>query len=211
MSDRSRSSWETLFRTWDDREEKVLRVHADAGLTITTIAGAMGRSPGSIRSKLERERIFLHSRRQSMFVWTDEAIDFLKQKCAEPLSATQIAQAMRERFGHDFSRCSIIGKIDRLGIERNLPERKAPTKRLRKPRGLINLHKSKNRLRLVWSAPEIFNGSGISLAAIADHQCRYPLGEPNGLDTMFCGAAQYGEHSYCLPHYQLCHIGRSAA
>jgi hypothetical protein len=44
----------------------------------------------------------------------------------------------------------------------------------------------------------------LTLIWLQKNQCKYPVGG-EGANTLFCGAAQQGESSYCPKHYAACH------
>lgn len=200
-----------INQSWRPDEVEKLKAHVAAGLKTEAIAIALGRTYYSIKTQRERRRFHIEPKGAPRFDWPPEAIEFLQQKCTEAVSARQIAAALSEKYGRVFTRNTVIGKIDRLGIKRNLPERiDREPRRPRLPRGLVNLHRAKRRLELVWSAPQPFNGKGLPFAALDIGHCRYPLGEVCGIDTLFCGAP-IARGSYCSGHHSICHQQRGAS
>ena len=64
--------------------------------------------------------------------WTTERIDLLKKLWNSGLSASLCMEALRKHDGATFSRSAIMGKVNRLGLQRR--ERRPRTEKIREPR-----------------------------------------------------------------------------
>lgn len=203
-------NFRAVQRSWTEAEVEQLQAHFAAGLSTAAIAHQLDRSYGSVDRKLDRVRLLRGTKAPD---WQPDAVETLRELCADGLlHAWEIAAKLTERHGRTFTRCAVIGKIDRLGISWPFPKRQYRSRKSRKPRReprrLYDLHRAKNRLRLVWSEPVIWGGIGVCYSALneGDNRCRYVLGEPRGSETLYCGTATLDRSSYCGPHHQLCHI-----
>jgi GcrA cell cycle regulator len=112
------------------------------------------------------------------------------------------------------SRNAVIGKIHRLGLsgERPAGVRARATDcppRARHPRRSTQRH----MLRLAFArAPlgeEVTLDSVVaslrpcSLIDIANHQCRWPIGDPASTNFLFCGNEAIKGFTYCLGHARM--------
>lgn len=158
--------------------------------------------------------------------WTDERVDELKRLFAltDPvLSAAQMGAAL------GVSRCSVLGKINRLGMKRegapprttlrNMTRRPAPQRTLgshiagkvkRKPRSYGHHAPAwkdaivKDNVR---DLPHDKSPWAVSLYDAREHHCRWPLGEPSAMT--FCGDHKVHGYSYCARHCRLAYMPRT--
>jgi GcrA cell cycle regulator len=161
------------------------------------------------------------ARRLSRFNWNEERVALLKQRWAEGLSARTIAQEL----GAPLTRCAVLGKIHRLGLvqpefKRRHPEKeRAVLKRPRPPRVAPRLGvRGPSRLmaafqalgldapfgapdaRVVHAHADKAFGPACGLLDLGAETCRWPVGEPDAADFVFCGAARFQRYPYCLAH-----------
>ena len=131
------------------------------------------------------------------FVWTDERVDQLTQMFKAGLTGSQAGRA----FG--LSRSAIIGKWNRLGLKRGRASAGPPKERRRKRTSGPRPHKA----RVIRMPPEPVLPPAcdpitlmqLGLVETEHGQCRFPIGDPAGADTLFCGAKRE-RGAYCGWH-----------
>lgn len=136
--------------------------------------------------------------------WTEERVEYLKQRTADGLTCSQIGREM------GLSRNAVIGKQHRLkirsthsqgavpGSKQNRPKRTQVTK-LRKTAGGHSYRFVETTTSDPWELPmEIFPNPKPLLDLERD-QCRWP-DNGDGLAMLFCGAPAFEGHSYCFHH-----------
>lgn len=151
--------------------------------------------------------------------WTVERVNSLKALIAEGASASVIA----EELGGGLTRNAVLGKIHRLklspdhGKGRSVIRIKlSPAEKWRRRRDQINARARERRARERAGRPprsrrpsppvippevaEPTPESAVTLAAVHGPACRWIIGEPNGFDTLFCGAEPVSERSWCPFH-----------
>ena len=138
--------------------------------------------------------------------WTDERVALLRELHALGISYSAIAA----RIG-GVTRNACIGKAKRI----DLPDKT----RAKSPREVKARHrpiswtgflkrKSPIRKRPMAVEPSPFTGGlKLKLSELKNgfSQCRYILGDVNGLDTLFCGLPTLDEKSWCKHHDLACH------
>jgi len=146
--------------------------------------------------------------------WNDERTALLTRLWREGHSAAQVARQLQ-----GVSRSAVIGKVHRLGIAgRDLPTA---------PRGLGARQRSAARAatstvrrcgdvrapRAPKPPPYVaFEANPTAtLITLADHGCRWPIGEPDQADFGFCGRLRAGRGSYCQGHSPMASHRRLAA
>jgi GcrA cell cycle regulator len=129
--------------------------------------------------------------------WTDERVDRLKSLWTEGFSASQIARALG-----GVTRNAVISKVHRLG----LAGRATPT-RSERPRAPSAPRMPKVSARfveqpVVIEEPPITleDGTHISILAINDRMCRWPIGDPCENEFHFCGHKPKAGSPYCEAH-----------
>lgn len=123
-----------------------------------------------------------------------------------------IAATLNAEFGTQFTRCAVIGKINRLGLSnRRLPaDRPVATPRPRAPRERVRSERMNARppmesvetvkLRCVEITP-----LHLSLLDLDPGLCKYPYGgDAEGETISFCGHPSIKSRPYCMPHLALC-------
>ena len=130
--------------------------------------------------------------------WSDDKLEELKRLWAEGYSATDIALEL----GAPFTRCSVLGKLGRMGLQRH------------KPRQALRPKEQKVRRRAVFIAPQAPpqppqapqpeepallppKSRKLPLMQLEEHHCRWPT---EGPPFKFCGARRRGSGPYCPYH-----------
>ena len=156
--------------------------------------------------------------------WTDDIENDLAVHYGQGLSRSRIMTALNEKFGTDFTRSAVIGKIDRLKKAGRLRDLDVPSKpkaltgRSRPPRRrasvpALRLAPAPRPARVSRKPPPqteavnakaVGGGQGVSLLDIESGQCRFPV-KGRGVDVRFCGrpvdpdAPRHGRQ-YCADH-----------
>lgn len=125
--------------------------------------------------------------------WTDERVSQLKELWALGASCSQIAA----KIG-GISRNSVIGKANRLGLERRKVVKSAP-----KPKGRRKWKPKRPVMDLFEDTLPPIDFIGIQFAETNQFTCMYPEGD--GSHMLFCGQPRKDGSSYCPTHYRLCH------
>lgn len=152
--------------------------------------------------------------------WNDERVDLLKKLWSEGLSASQIAN----RLG-GVTRNAVIGKVHRLGLSG-----RATTSRVKsiRPRKRVasgaaarparaNLFSNGNAPLKTAFGPEYNADTAmnpvnelviplderVSITALKECMCRWPIGDPQHEDFHFCGRDKVPGMPYCEFHAQI--------
>ena len=127
--------------------------------------------------------------------WTYERIEKLKQLWEEGLTASRIAAELG-----DVTRNAVIGKAHRLGLSGRMAAKSSNNgvSIIRKKR--LNLAKSQKVIDISPVIDEPMNPT--SFQDIKDGLCRWPLGEPEMSDFMFCGRNTKEGFVYCQAHHK---------
>lgn len=154
-----------------------------------------------------------------MTSWTPEHCAALRDHIAAGLSFSRAARALNAKFGTAYTRSAVIGRARRMklvvaarpgsGAEPRPPKLKQAEARSRKsPRGStaaagtvtpVRQRSEPLKLRCVGIRPRL-----VSLAELADADCRYPYGgDKEGEAIAFCGHPRFRGSSYCAPHFHL--------
>jgi GcrA cell cycle regulator len=133
--------------------------------------------------------------------WNEHLTEELKRLWADGLAAREIAEAL----GGGISRCAVLGKINRLGLSRRRPAQP------RKPPGEVIPRGRPIRRRPVFIAPSVppplpspvlpkLRMRRLQLLQLADHHCRWPIGDPHRHPFYFCAADRRHGDAYCAFH-----------
>ena len=127
--------------------------------------------------------------------WTYERIEKLKQLWEEGLTASRIAAELG-----DVTRNAVIGKAHRLGLSGRMAAKSSNNgvSIIRKKR--LNLAKSQKVIDISPVIDEPMNPTAFQ--DIKDGLCRWPLGEPEKSDFMFCGRNTKEGFVYCQAHHK---------
>jgi GcrA cell cycle regulator len=138
-------------------------------------------------------------------MWTDEKVEQLKVLYAEGLSASQIAV----RIGCE-TRNMVVGKIDRLGLRRDMsrrPSRPSRTRARRKttqrvfvPKPAPVPPKPKVSPMVLSEKPEGIPATACTIADLGYQTCRWPCWGPNDENRLYCGAVSHLDLPYCERH-----------
>lgn len=153
-----------------------------------------------------------------MTFWTDARTEQAKKLFYDGLSAEQAACAMGAQ-----SRCAILGKWHRLGLNRGKPlntERKARKAAGAKP----YLGKEKRKVQRLENCAALRNmladeappnltpeqrSRTVPLMRLTASTCRWPYGDPAKPDFCFCGCEPVPDKPYCAEHAAVA-CGRAA-
>lgn len=145
--------------------------------------------------------------------WNDERVDLLKKLWGEGLSASQIAG----RLGA-VTRNAVIGKVHRLGLAGRATSsrmktirprpRVAVAKRPAKPKFNPGGNSALRNLYLADAEPYVPPVEEVvipmaerkDLQSLAEHNCRWPIGDPQEADFHFCGRNKVTGLPYCEFH-----------
>jgi GcrA cell cycle regulator len=151
-------------------------------------------------------------------LWTEEAVEVLKDLALEGRSASVIAEALGAA-----SRSAVIGKANRIGIKLNggrggggarrdaggyassatggygLPP---ACSRRAKLRPALSVVPERNA---AWSFAEAEVGEmrRVGFEEIREFVCRWPLGDPMSGDFAYCGLRSANGRSYCAGHCRM--------
>ena len=143
--------------------------------------------------------------------WTDERIALLKTLFERGRTCREMAYEI------GVSRNAVIGKLARLNLTRGRAARAPRAERRNGPapqrsrgaRQLQILLKTRIEqdeaaaLPSVLEALPIPQGPGCSLLDLGDDKCRWPIGDANAADLLFCGNKPLGGFPYCAGHARM--------
>ena len=149
--------------------------------------------------------------------WPEDHCAELTRLLASGMIYREIANTLNEKFGANYSKNSVVGKVCRLGLVPPEKPKAAPYVRKRSPRPRIkrevlrivsansnsnamrvvsNVVLQQERLRCVEIVPR-----NVSLLDLEPNDCRYPYGDG---PMTFCGHPKQAGSQYCTPHHFLC-------
>ena len=149
-------------------------------------------------------------------MWTDAAIETLRQMALEGKSASTIAAVLGAS-----SRNAVIGKANRIGVKltgnlhcsaprASRPNHGAPaTTRYRSHRGALGKRASVPAIprerKPSWVFADALVGDmlKVGLEEICEDACRWPLGDPTAEDFVYCGVQTAKGRSYCAGHCRM--------
>jgi len=142
--------------------------------------------------------------------WTPERVEKLKVLHAEGQSANAIARAL----GGGLSRCAVISKVHRLGLQRpketdRRPGRPRCERKPSAPRLWAGPHQASSEADMAVILPlplpaHAPNGERmVSLMMLSSKTCRWPIGEPGTKGFGFCGMSPRESTPYCEYHARL--------
>jgi GcrA cell cycle regulator len=143
--------------------------------------------------------------------WTDDRIALLKTLFERGRTCREMAYEI------GVSRNAVIGKLARLNLTRGRAARALRAERRsgpapQRPRGARQLQiLLKTRfeegeaaaLRTAFAALPIPEGPGCSLLELGDDKCRWPIGDANAAEFLFCGNKPFGGSPYCAGHARM--------
>ena len=148
-------------------------------------------------------------------MWTDAAIETLRQMALEGKSASTIAAALGAP-----SRNAVIGKANRIGVKltgnihcsaprapgRARSGRVDPRSRARSRWGGAPLVPAAPRERKpAWAFAQAQVGEmlKVGLEEISENACRWPIGDPTSEEFAYCGIQTAKGRSYCAGHCRM--------
>ena len=146
--------------------------------------------------------------------WNDERTKLLKSLWAGGESAAEIAVKLNQRFGVEFTRNAVLGKVDRLNLPARLRRRRSSVakaisrKRAVKPASPIPTQ-GNPAFRSLTSEPYTPGPELViplaerkSLMDLERKDCRWPIGDPQSAypEFHFCGREKIPGLPYCEPH-----------
>ena len=143
--------------------------------------------------------------------WTDEMDSAIRTSRGDGKSAAAIAKLMGKQFGGIFTRNSILGRANRVGMPKMRNERKGAPRQTNRPRKRREIYRPTGpSISLVEAAPP--ESERIKIDALTSHTCHFVIDEPRAEDTQYCGRETIKRRdirqSYCVKHYQICHDTR---
>ena len=150
--------------------------------------------------------------------WTDERVELLKKLWADGLSASQIASQLG-----GVTRNAVIGKVHRLNLSGRAkpastaarPRKTRPTQppRPTSPRPMVagntalKIQHQPAPRRVAVQVPiedlVVPISLNVSLLALNDQMCKWPLGDPGTEGFHFCGHRNFNGLPYCEYHSRL--------
>jgi GcrA cell cycle regulator len=149
-------------------------------------------------------------------MWTDAAIETLRQMALEGKSASTIAAALGAP-----SRNAVIGKANRIGIKltghvhcsasrtpRSVSERPrrpaiARTDSLLWRRAAVPAIQRERKPAWLFAEAQVGEMLKVGLEEIHEDSCRWPLGDPTSEEFVYCGVQTAKGRSYCAGHCRM--------
>lgn len=142
--------------------------------------------------------------------WTDERVELLKKLWQDGLSASQIAAELG-----GVTRNAVIGKVHRLGLS----GRGQPTSSIKRQRRTHTSNGVRRTRQLVTIGNLVMKVDAVaeqdyqprrnvvvpiakklSIFALTEHTCKWPIGDPGHDDFHFCGHDSLESLPYCEYH-----------
>lgn len=147
------------------------------------------------------------------FNWTDAAVASLIRQSDAGSSCSVIAGELMQEFGGILTRNAVIGKLSRLGRSKGRPICAKDRGRITpRPRAIRKAPVAVARLApppptpvkaKPAVAPESPPAGGVRLMDLKEHHCRWPYGDPQHPDFVFCGLPrdQHATLPFCAAHH----------
>jgi len=144
--------------------------------------------------------------------WSDERVVLLRALFERGCTCREMAYEI------GVSRNAVIGKLARLGLVRGtghrVPRERRTSPAAPRPRGarqlqiLLKAHvedgdAAEAARQLAVAQLQIPQGPGCSLLELGDDKCRWPIGQADAADILFCGNTPLGGLPYCAGHARL--------
>ena len=149
-------------------------------------------------------------------MWTEAAIETLRQLALEGKSASTIAAALGAP-----SRNAVIGKANRIGVKLTgnihclAPRAARPsTERPRRPaiartdsplwkRAVVPAVPRERKPAWAFAEAQVGEMLKVGLEEIREDSCRWPLGDPTSEEFVYCGVQTAKGRSYCAGHCRM--------
>jgi GcrA cell cycle regulator len=170
---------------------------------------AQRRRGSGVFHQAERTR----KQRRAWDMWTEAAIETLRQLALEGKSASSIAAALGAP-----SRNAVIGKANRIGVKLTgnihclAPRAARPsTERPRRPaiartdsplwnRAVVPAVPRERKPAWAFAEAQVGEMLKVGLEEIREDSCRWPLGDPTSEEFVYCGVQTAKGRSYCAGH-----------
>jgi GcrA cell cycle regulator len=153
--------------------------------------------------------------RRAWDMWTDAAIETLRQMALEGKSASTIAVALGAP-----SRNAVIGKANRIGVKLtghvhfSAPLASRPSKeRPRRPaiarteslgkRAIVPAGPRERKPAWAFAQAQVGEMLKVGLEEIGESACRWPIGDPTTDEFAYCGIQAAKGRSYCAGHCRM--------
>jgi hypothetical protein len=130
-------------------------------------------------------------------VWSLEMNAMLTDLWSSKKTTRQIASEIAEAFHVPLTKNAIIGCAHRIGLEKRKPRQGLRKRKHPFSFGTVKLIRHRRR----EEPKEHIEPLNIPFMSIAPGQCRNVVGEPNDIDTLFCGHPMQFGSSYCPFHH----------
>lgn len=198
---------------WTSQEDAMLADLASAGMASAAVAEQLGRTTFAVQHRA------CHLRRAgTAIIWRGErqpqpqaVIERIRELAApDELSAGQIAAAL------GLTRNAVIGLCRRRGIKLRAPRQRAirlaqwsprrkPTlARAVVPVIIVDLDDYRPPLPACEAVADATPSESVAFADLRAGQCRWIDGQPDGLETRYCGVRTVPGKSWCAKHYHQC-------
>ena len=148
-------------------------------------------------------------------MWTEAAIETLRQMALEGKSASVIAVALGAS-----SRNAVIGKANRIGVKltgnihcSGLRPSRSVTQRPCRPaiartealwkRAAVAAVPRQRKPAWAFAEAEVGEMLKVGLEEIGEGACRWPLGDPTSEEFVYCGVQTAKGRSYCAGHCRM--------
>ena len=148
-------------------------------------------------------------------MWTDAAIETLRQMALEGKSASTIAAVLGAP-----SRNAVIGKANRIGVKLTGHVHLAPrasrpsTERPRRPaiartdaplwkRVAVAAVPRERKPAWAFAQAQVGEMLKVGLEEIGESNCRWPIGDPTSEEFAYCGIQTAKGRSYCAGHCRM--------
>lgn len=137
--------------------------------------------------------------------WSEDDIETMTRMWADGYTGTQIGTKVHR------SRSAVLGMVHRLRLPPRVnPQRKEISRSLEKRTRRVR----RAALRIVTAPqkaapfqsdpPKLPEARMVSLMALEENACRFPMGDPKQPGFGFCGVEKRWGSSYCEFHHRLC-------
>ncbi len=137
--------------------------------------------------------------------WTDADVHHLKTRWEIGATAAEIASEMGR------TRSSVLSKVHREGLKREIPVQRRVARRWSKITRDIVLGATPPPMRVESPPPRV---RWINIDDMPPPRtpspfttCQYPIGDPRADDFRLCGAPTFNQTSYCREHASWCFRG----
>ena len=143
--------------------------------------------------------------------WTGESVTLTTRLWAEGSSARQIVAELFQQYGISTTRCAVLGKLHRLGLNHRAKPPSVARAQPQKRRARRSRTLGAEPLPPLMPAADIPPQQRKQLLKLKPHHCRWPYGDPDSPDFFFCGAPEadmLARRPYCPYHASIAYRGR---